>query len=96
MSTAMNTIHPVVAEVTARIIDRSRADRTAYLRRLATPGWISRGAGPRTGAGATGAGWTRAGSSAGTVADATTMGGGRDHSHWPSVVPYRLRRSVMA
>ncbi len=28
------TIHPVVAEVTARIIERSRAERTAYLRRL--------------------------------------------------------------
>ncbi|QWZ07055.1 phosphogluconate dehydratase [Nocardioides panacis] len=29
----MNHMHPVVAEVTARIVERSRAERTAYLRR---------------------------------------------------------------
>ena len=30
----MTHMHPVVAEVTARIVKRSRAERTAYLQRL--------------------------------------------------------------
>ena len=30
----MTHTHPVVAEVTARIIERSRTERTAYLQRL--------------------------------------------------------------
>ena len=30
----MTHMHPVVAEVTARIVERSRAERTAYLRRI--------------------------------------------------------------
>jgi phosphogluconate dehydratase len=34
MNRRTNTIHPVVAEVTARISERSRPDRTAYLQRL--------------------------------------------------------------
>ena len=30
----MTTLHPVIAEVTARIIERSRPTRTAYLARI--------------------------------------------------------------
>ncbi len=38
MAAAKTKLHPVVAAVTARIVDRSRATRTDYLRRMDAAG----------------------------------------------------------